>query len=293
MNEARVGAEGVGVPHAVAGDIHVGHVRHADQPRRQHRQLPHVGQLVGSDQDPVVGGLDPRAAHLVGDGARDGAQRGHAVQRVHGLAVLGPQEDAAVEHVAGIERTQPAAFGADLGGGIEMDAGAAAGLAGGRRLGKAEGLEHRRRRRSGRRSGRGWSGGGRGGRRRGSRGGWRRGREGWRGRGRPGGSGGRGRRQRRGRGGDDELRPALGTEARTGLAGPMSLRANKHESGGVHEACLSGHAACSFVTCGQLIGASLNSTTSRWQQGYTEPRILAGKTCSPVVGAEPFLVIWD
>ena len=62
---------------------------------------------------------------------------GHAVQGVHRLAVLRPQEDGAIEHVAGIQGTQPAAFGADIVGGVEMDSAAAAGFADGR--GMAEG----------------------------------------------------------------------------------------------------------------------------------------------------------
>jgi hypothetical protein len=115
---AVVRAKGVGVPHAVAGDVNVGHILHAQQPRGEDRELPHVGQLIWADANAVVGGFDPRTANLVGDGARDGVEHGHVVQGVHRLAVLRPQEDSAIELVAREQGTQPSAFRADIVGGV-------------------------------------------------------------------------------------------------------------------------------------------------------------------------------
>jgi hypothetical protein len=132
---AGVRAEGVGVPLLITGNINVGHFGQAKNARSENGLLPDFGQLFGAEANAVEGGFDPRAADFVGGGAHDGVECGNLLQPGHRLAVLCPQEDGAIELVAGIERAQPATSRADDVGGFQASAAAAADFADGRWLG--------------------------------------------------------------------------------------------------------------------------------------------------------------
>ena len=111
---ALLSAEGVGIPHLIAGDIDIGHVGEAEEARSQDGSIPDVGKLARAESNAVEGGLDPRAADLVRDGANGGVEGGDSLQLVHRLTVLGPEEGGAIELVAGEEGTEPTTVGADI-----------------------------------------------------------------------------------------------------------------------------------------------------------------------------------
>ena len=136
---AGVRAEGVGVPLLIAGDVDVGHFGEAEDARGENGVLPDFGQLPGAETNAVEGGFDPRTADFVRSGADDGVEGGNLLQAGHRLAVLGPQEDGAIELVAGIEGAERATTGADDVGGVETGAEAAADFADRRRLGNGVG----------------------------------------------------------------------------------------------------------------------------------------------------------
>ena len=77
---AGVGAIGIGVPLRVAGDIHVGHFRQAENARRQNGANPDIGELPGAEANAVERRFNPWPAHLVGDCLHRRMERGDALQ---------------------------------------------------------------------------------------------------------------------------------------------------------------------------------------------------------------------